>query len=50
MMVTSGSNIPTLDPHTDTSRLAHIADWHLYDTLMDRDPKTYKPSPGRLRP
>jgi len=29
-----------------SSRLAHIADWHLYDTLMDRDNKTYKPAPG----
>lgn len=46
VVVAFGSNIPTLDPHMHSSRLAHIADWHLYDTLMDRDPKTYKPSPG----
>ncbi len=45
-MVTFGSNIPTLDPRMHSSRLPHIADWHLYDTLIDRDPKTYKPSPG----
>ena len=43
VVVAFGSNIPTLDPHMHSSRLAHIADWHLYDTLMDRDPKTYKP-------
>ena len=46
VVVAFGSNIPTLDPHMHSSRLAHIADWHLYDTLMDRDPKTYKPIPG----
>ena len=46
VVVAFGSNIPTLDPHMHSSRLAHIADWHLYDTLMDRDPKTYKPTPG----
>jgi len=46
VVVAFGSNIPTLDPHMHSSRLAHIADWHLYDTLMDRDSKTYKPSPG----
>ncbi len=46
VVVAFGSNIPTLDPHMHTSRLAHIADWHLYDTLMDRDTKTYKPIPG----
>jgi peptide/nickel transport system substrate-binding protein len=46
VVVAFGSNIPTLDPHMHSSRLAHIADWHLYDTLMDRDPKTYKPAPG----
>ncbi len=46
VVVAFGSNIPTLDPHMHTSRLAHIADWHLYDTLMDRDTKTYKPTPG----
>ncbi|HSB82764.1 MAG TPA: ABC transporter substrate-binding protein [Candidatus Methylomirabilis sp.] len=46
VVVAFGSNIPTLDPHMHSSRLAHIADWHLYDTLMDRDPKTYKPRPG----
>jgi peptide/nickel transport system substrate-binding protein len=46
VVVAFGSNIPTLDPHMHASRLAHIADWHLYDTLMDRDPKTYKPIPG----
>ena len=46
VVVAFGSNIPTLDPHMHSSRLAHIADWHLYDTLMDRDSKTYKPAPG----
>ncbi|HSB70176.1 MAG TPA: ABC transporter substrate-binding protein, partial [Candidatus Methylomirabilis sp.] len=46
VVVAFGSNIPTLDPHMHSSRLAHIADWHLYDTLMDRDSKTYKPGPG----
>jgi len=46
VVVAFGSNIPTLDPHMHSSRLAHIADWHLYDTLMDRDNKTYKPGPG----
>lgn len=46
VVVAFGSNIPTLDPHMHAARLAHIADWHLYDTLMDRDPKTYKPIPG----
>ncbi len=46
VVVAFGSNIPTLDPHMHSSRLAHIADWHLYDSLMDRDPKTYKPIPG----
>jgi peptide/nickel transport system substrate-binding protein len=46
VVVAFGSNIPTLDPHMHSSRLAHIADWHLYDTLMDRDGKTYKPGPG----
>jgi peptide/nickel transport system substrate-binding protein len=46
VVVAFGSNIATLDPHMHTSRLAYIADWHLYDTLMDRDPKTYKPIPG----
>jgi peptide/nickel transport system substrate-binding protein len=46
VVVAFGSNIPTLDPHMHSSRLAHIADWHLYDTLMDRDSKTYKPTPG----
>ena len=30
-----------------SSRLAHIADYHLYDTLMYRSPKDgYKPGPG----
>ena len=46
VVVAFGSNIPTMDPHMHSSRLAHIADWHLYDCLMDRDPKTYKPIPG----
>jgi len=46
VVVAFGSNIATLDPHMHASRLAHIADWHLYDTLMDRDSKTYKPAPG----
>ena len=46
VVVAFGSNIPTLDPHMHSARLAHIADWHLYDTLMDRDSKTYKPGPG----
>jgi peptide/nickel transport system substrate-binding protein len=47
VVVAFGSNIPTLDPHMHTSRLAHIADYHLYDTLLYRDPKTnYQPAPG----
>ena len=29
VVVAFGSNIPTLDPHMHSSRLAHIADWHL---------------------
>ncbi len=46
VVVAFGSNIPTLDPHMHTSRLAHIVDYHLYDTLLYRDPKdNYKPSP-----
>ena len=47
VVVAFGSNIPTLDPHMHSSRLAHIADYHLYDTLMYRSPKdNYKPGPG----
>jgi peptide/nickel transport system substrate-binding protein len=47
VVVAFGSNIPTLDPHMHSSRLAHIADYHLYDTLMYRSPKDgYKPGPG----
>ena len=47
VVVAFGSNIPTLDPHMHASRLAHIADYHLYDTLMYRSPKdSYKPGPG----
>jgi peptide/nickel transport system substrate-binding protein len=47
VVVAFGSNIPTLDPHMHSSRLAHIADYHLYDTLLYRDPKNgYKPGPG----
>jgi peptide/nickel transport system substrate-binding protein len=47
VVVAFGSNIPTLDPHMHSSRLAHIADYHLYDTLLYRSPKdSYKPGPG----
>ncbi|MFB3818598.1 MAG: ABC transporter substrate-binding protein [Candidatus Methylomirabilales bacterium] len=47
VVVAFGSNIPTLDPHMHSSRLAHIADYHLYDTLLYREPKNnYKPGPG----
>src|SRR5512137_126072 len=47
VVVAFGSNIPTLDPHMHSSRLAHIADYHLYDTLLYRSPKdNYKPGPG----
>jgi peptide/nickel transport system substrate-binding protein len=47
VVVAFGSNIPTLDPHMHSSRLAHIADYHLYDTLLYRSPKeNYKPSAG----
>jgi peptide/nickel transport system substrate-binding protein len=47
VVVAFGSNIPTLDPHMHSSRLAHIADYHLYDTLLYRSPKDdYKPGPG----
>jgi peptide/nickel transport system substrate-binding protein len=46
VVVAFGSNIPTLDPHMHTSRLAHIADWHLYDTLFYRETKNYTPAPG----
>ena len=46
VVVAFGSNIPTLDPHMHVSRLAHIADYHLYDTLLYRDPKDdFRPSP-----
>jgi len=47
VVVAFGSSIPTLDPHMHSSRLAHIADYHLYDTLLYRSPKdNYKPGPG----
>jgi len=47
VVVAFGSNIATLDPHMHSSRLAHIADYHLYDTLLYRSPKdNYKPGPG----
>ena len=47
VVVAFGSSIPTLDPHLHSSRLAHIADYHLYDTLMYRAPKdNYRPGPG----
>jgi peptide/nickel transport system substrate-binding protein len=46
VVVAFGSNIPTLDPHMHSARLAHIADYHLYDTLLYRSPKgQYKPEP-----
>lgn len=46
VVVAFGSNIPTLDPHMHVSRLAHIADYHLYDTLLYRDPKNdFRPGP-----
>ncbi len=46
VVVAFGSNIPTLDPHMHAARLAHIADWHLYDTLLFRESKDYTPTPG----
>ena len=47
VVVAFGSNIPTLDPQLHTSRLAHIADYHLYDTLLYRYPnQNYQPGPG----
>ncbi len=46
VLVAFGSNIPTLDPHMHTARLAHIVDYHLYDTVLYRDPKSnYRPAP-----
>lgn len=46
VVVAFGSNIPTLDPHMHSSRLAHIPDYHLYDTLLYRSPQdNYKPGP-----
>ncbi|HWU38066.1 MAG TPA: ABC transporter substrate-binding protein, partial [Candidatus Acidoferrum sp.] len=46
VVVAFGSNIPTLDPHMHAARLAHIADWHLYDSLLFRESKDYTPTPG----
>ena len=43
--VALGSDTPTQDPHMHTARMGIIINQHLFDTLLTRDTKTWKPAP-----
>src|SRR3972149_5822814 len=43
--VAIASDTPTQDPHMHTARMGIIINQHVFDTLLTRDTKTWKPAP-----
>lgn len=46
LVIAQDNDVPTLDPHMHAERVAIIVDWHIYDSLLSRDPKTMQIIPG----
>lgn len=45
VVVALGTDAPTMDPHMHSARMGIIINQHIFDTLLTRDTRTYKPAP-----